>query len=238
MDGTEAVRLDPNSALAYHSRGLAWRDMGNLHEAIADYTESIRLDAGDALAYFNRGEAWQKKGELDFAIDDFNQAIARDAAGRRLGSHFVGLYRNRGYAQFVKGDFGLSAANLSKVMGLGGNSYDVLYWYLASSRFGDDAVAELKDYAARLDTKKWPYPIIELFLGRLTASELIQKPRNLGERCEAQFSIGEWHLLNGNKSAARGNLQSAVEACPEDFTERAAARAELRQLSDNEPIPR
>src|SRR6516162_1004389 len=53
-DFTEAIRLDPNFALAYYNRGLAYANKGNYDKAISDYTEAIRLDPNYTQAYTNR----------------------------------------------------------------------------------------------------------------------------------------------------------------------------------------
>jgi hypothetical protein len=67
-DFTEAIRLDPNLALAYLDRGYAYSHYGNPDKAISDYNDAIRLDPHLALAYFNRGTAYQNQGNLDKAI--------------------------------------------------------------------------------------------------------------------------------------------------------------------------
>ena len=43
-DYTEAIKLDPNNALAYFNRGNAYDQLGEHDLAIADYTEAIKLD--------------------------------------------------------------------------------------------------------------------------------------------------------------------------------------------------
>jgi lipoprotein NlpI len=50
------------------------------------------------------------------------------------------------------------------------------------------------------------------------------------DRCEAQFYIGQWHVLKGNLPDAESALKVAVDTCPKDFIEYPSARAELRRL--------
>ena len=57
LDYDEAIRLDPNDALAYYNRGYDKGELRRYAAAIADYDEAIRLDPNDAHAYFNRGYA-------------------------------------------------------------------------------------------------------------------------------------------------------------------------------------
>ena len=55
----ESIRLNPELALAYSNRGLAYDDLGQHQRAIQDYDEGIRRDPELALAYNNRGNAYR-----------------------------------------------------------------------------------------------------------------------------------------------------------------------------------
>src|SRR5262249_4612520 len=57
-DFSEAIRLDPKDALAYHRRGLVWYEKKEYSKSITDYSEAIRLDPKNALAYYNRGVSY------------------------------------------------------------------------------------------------------------------------------------------------------------------------------------
>ncbi len=96
-DYNQAIRLDPNYALAYYGRGHARYHLGDLQEAIADYNQAIRLDPNYTNAYNNRGNARRKLGDLQEAIADYNQAI-------RLDPNSAGAYNNRGNARYNLGD--------------------------------------------------------------------------------------------------------------------------------------
>ena len=93
---TEAIRLDPNDAIAHRSRGVAYTETGDYDRAIADYSEAIRLDPEYADAYHNRGVAYRKIGDYDRAIADYSEAI-------RLDPKDATAYHNRGRAHFEKG---------------------------------------------------------------------------------------------------------------------------------------
>src|SRR6266699_4412979 len=53
----QAIRLDPNDALAYHGKGAALRNLKRHEEALAAYEQAIRLDPNSAIAYYNKGLA-------------------------------------------------------------------------------------------------------------------------------------------------------------------------------------
>jgi tetratricopeptide (TPR) repeat protein len=46
-DYTDAIKLDPSSAVAFFNRGNAYDQLGDYDRAIADYTEAIKLDPND-----------------------------------------------------------------------------------------------------------------------------------------------------------------------------------------------
>lgn len=43
-DFTEAIRLNPQYAIAYYNRGLSYFRSGNYRRAIADYEEALQID--------------------------------------------------------------------------------------------------------------------------------------------------------------------------------------------------
>ena len=70
-----AIRLNPDDAVAYVSRGAAKSDLGQHLAAIADYDTAIRLKPDDANAYNNRGIAKGKLGQHFAAIADYDITI-------------------------------------------------------------------------------------------------------------------------------------------------------------------
>lgn len=54
---SEAIRLDPNFAEAYRSRGFQHLDTSNFNQAIADFEQALKLTPSDATAQFGKGFA-------------------------------------------------------------------------------------------------------------------------------------------------------------------------------------
>ena len=50
------------------------------------------------------------------------------------------------------------------------------------------------------------------------------------ERCEAQFYLGQWHILRDERADAIEALRKAVETCPKEFIEYTDAVIELKRL--------
>jgi lipoprotein NlpI len=94
-DMNEAVRLDPNLAPAYLTRGQLSYILGNNSAAIEDFGKAIKLDADDAASYFYRGVAYyvfggryadavaDLKKAAEFNSKDAYAALWRDLAERR-----------------------------------------------------------------------------------------------------------------------------------------------------------
>jgi lipoprotein NlpI len=108
----------------------------------------------------------------------------------------------------------------------------VLWRYLARARSGSPtAAAELEIDAERaLKQPDWPFPVVELFLGHRTPEATLEASTNSGNRCEAQFYVGEWLLLQGDRPAAMAALKMAAETCSKTFYEYGLAQAELHRL--------
>ena len=72
----EALRVNPDLALAYVARGVALLRQGNPKGGQAELDKAIQLDAKQARAYLARGECHEALRELNAAIADFTQAIS------------------------------------------------------------------------------------------------------------------------------------------------------------------
>jgi lipoprotein NlpI len=140
-------------------------------------------------------------------------------------------HSGRGRAYFNQGNFKEAALALSRANELEGNAYSVIWRYLARERGGENGRAELEADSARLKSKDWPYPVIELYLGGRSLTEVLPLASKPEERCEAEFYSGEWHLLRGNRAAAATALQAAADICSKDFVEYKGALAELKRLN-------
>jgi tetratricopeptide (TPR) repeat protein len=81
-DYNEAIRLNPQYALAYNNRGIAT-------QSIEDFTEAIKCNPNYYEAYFNRGCFYDYKGEEDKAFADYSEAI-------KLNQNYAQAYVARG----------------------------------------------------------------------------------------------------------------------------------------------
>ncbi|MDA8000577.1 MAG: tetratricopeptide repeat protein [Alphaproteobacteria bacterium] len=124
---SDAIKMDPENADAFRTRGLAYERKGEYDRAIEDLNKAIELNPDHARAYKNRGNTYSDKGEYDLAIADFNKAI-------ELNPDYAKAYNNRGNAYHGKKEYDRTIADYSKAIELDpgfarayynrGNTYD------------------------------------------------------------------------------------------------------------------
>jgi tetratricopeptide (TPR) repeat protein len=226
-DYSEVIRIDPKPA-AYVTRGNAYAAKNDYTHAIADYTEAIRLEPENADAHGIQGGVLLYQGKIGEAVAEFREAVKLGAKDYRF---------SLGKALFDQGKSGEALAEFREaVETMRDDTYPMLWLYLARARSGaEDAKAELAANEKNLKKRDWPYPVVELFLDRRKPKAALAAATKGDDRCEAQFYVGEWRLLRGDRRAGMMNLKAAVDTCPKSFGEKSrpeleSARAELKRL--------
>ena len=90
---TRAIRVDEDNWLAYHLRGRARMDTGDLEGAIEDFTECIELRPAYAEAWKARSNAHMLRGDRESAFDDAASLVERHVEAGRLGEALSDLER-------------------------------------------------------------------------------------------------------------------------------------------------
>jgi len=93
---SQSIRFDPESAEAYHYRGVCHRKRNDLDLAIADYSKAIEL--GRLASYADRGDAYLHKGDDAKSLEDLDRAIQSDPK-------FAWVYEAKAIIMSRKGDF-------------------------------------------------------------------------------------------------------------------------------------
>jgi tetratricopeptide (TPR) repeat protein len=195
-----------------------------LTQATSDLTEVIRLNPGELDAYELRGHTYFSVGEFRLAANDFSQVVAR-MPGRTYDVLWLYLSRARVEVTSLgqpKGDpCGPGYVEVSE-------DKNLIYCHVIP-------ISELETNSVKLNKKDWPFPAVDLFLGRLTPDELFAMAVSDEQRCEAHFYAGEFDLIHREFLAARESLKIAAESCPSDFDESRGAKAELGRLGGPDP---
>jgi tetratricopeptide (TPR) repeat protein/serine/threonine protein kinase len=81
---SQAIEIDPSSALALNQRAVIYGESGQYEKAIADLNKAIELSPNYVTALHNRGVNFREAHEYDKALADLNKALeldSRDAYG-------------------------------------------------------------------------------------------------------------------------------------------------------------
>lgn len=262
---TESIRLDPHSPVAFYGRGYAYYASHDADRAIQDFNEAIRLEPKYGEAFRERARAYEDKFDYPHAIQDYEQAVRIKPAEntllydraydyQRMGEYALALadlnelvrrfpesadaHRDRGVAYLYSGHFAEAEHDLSRAVELNPRGpYDVIWLYIARAKAGAKAEDNLAKNAAALDMAKWPAPVVQLFLGKITPDAVLQaasdqdREKNSKLRCEANFYIAEYQAFHGQREAAQNNFRLAIETCNRNyFLYVKSAQDELKNL--------
>jgi tetratricopeptide (TPR) repeat protein len=222
----EAIRLDPKRPAAYLYRASVWSRKGNAERASADYDKAVELDPQNAALYTLRGDFHRAASDYERAVKDYDKAIEKRPDD-------LAAYGNRALVRFYQGDFSKAAADFKRAGEGQENAYPILLYYVSQIRAGgkrEEARDDLAKAAGGFEGSEWPVPLVELYLGKRSLDGALAAASKPEHRCEAQFYIGQWQLLRGNKAPASNALRTAVDTCPKDFIEYRGAVEELNRL--------
>jgi tetratricopeptide (TPR) repeat protein len=233
----EAIRLSPTDAIIYNYRGLAEDHEGDYARAIQNLSEAIRLNPKYSNAYLGSGVTYIHTGDLDRAIQDLNEAI-------RLGPNDTVAFEVRGEAYLFQSNLDGAIADLENAIAHAPTPRmavsAALVLHTAMKKKGRDDSHQLAQVAASADLKKWPGPLLQLDLGRMTANEVMTAAANPADQrrkwhiCQANYFIGEDALFRNQRSSALVRLKAARDGCPKWDLDNIAAVEELKRLGVTE----
>jgi tetratricopeptide (TPR) repeat protein len=214
-----------------------------LEEAVISFRAALeertreRVPLQWAATQNNLGNALQALGVRESGTARLEEAVAAYRAAleertrERVPLDWLRTMTNLGYTRLHLGDFSGAALSLQEAVSNGGDAYSILWLYLANARSGGtDAKKHLANNAAGLTPAQWPFPVVELFLDRRTPADVLAATSKPAEQCEAQYYLGEWHLLQNERQTSIEALRKSMEMCPKGFIEFAGAVAELKRL--------
>jgi tetratricopeptide (TPR) repeat protein len=166
-----ALKLQPDYADAYNSRGIAHANLGQYQRAIENFNEAIHLKPDYAMVYNNRGFAYSNLGQYQRAIEDFNEAV-------HLKPDYTKAYNNRGNAYYSLGQYQRAIENYNEALrlkpdyadayGNRGNAYYSLGQHQRAIEDYNEAIHLKSDYAMGYNNRGSAY--------------LLQGKKNLGCR--------------------------------------------------------
>ncbi len=92
----QALRIDPENAMAWYNIGVAYKDLGQTAKAIDAYQQSLRIDPEYSDAWSNLGVAFSATDQTAKAIEAFQQALRIDPENARYWFGLGLLYATSG----------------------------------------------------------------------------------------------------------------------------------------------
>ena len=168
--------------------------------------------------------------DAERASADLDKAIALDPLEVRA-------LTQRGHVAFMNGNPVAAARDWAQAWR--GNRGDLMLpeaylsiWiYMLEAR--DDKAKATSAFAQRVKeirAKVWPYPVASFYLGQMSVEQLDAAAADNDQKCEANFYVGEWHLLKGDVASARKRFEQASAGCPSNLMERDMAAIEAKRL--------
>jgi lipoprotein NlpI len=228
LDAVLQERPDDTRSLRRRGEFHDW--LGEHDAALADFNRALGVKE-EPETYVDRAIVYGDNGDKAKATEDVDAAL-------RLAPDDAFAVYERGLLRFRIGDFAGAAGDLAKAADARPeDAYYAIWAYLGAARAGlADAADGLTRRSAKFDLGDWPGQVIELYLGKRQPGQ-VSPPKGThipwmteGYRCEAEFYLGEYHVLKGDNDAARPRLEAAAATGITEFVEHRGARDELARL--------
>jgi lipoprotein NlpI len=229
---TNAISASPNTANLYDERGNVRDFLGDHDGALSDFNRAISLAAPKdrVAAYYN------DRAITFWTTHDWRSAIADDTEALKHDDTSATAYRGRGIAEYFAGKFDAASVDLAKAVQFdSGDLYSLLWLYMADTKAGKDAKADLVRRTQSGDLSAWPGPLVRVMRGDLRAQDVALPSRDTSwktkrDECEKDFYLAELALLGGDTATAASLFRQSVDTNITEFVEYKAAGVELDRL--------
>ncbi|WP_455205958.1 tetratricopeptide repeat protein [Kaarinaea lacus] len=218
-------------ALRYWERGKQFASLGHYDAAIDDYSKTIRLAPNFVSAYVDRAVAYARLEKYKLAYQDLNLAV-------KTHPDDVNVYKTRGALSFLLGKYDYAAADYKRYLQLKpGDLYRILWLHLSEKYQNRNANSSIRSYINGVDLAVWPGAIVELYAGDIEVENLSKalsqgvRDMTSGHVCEAYYYIGQYYLLQNDKSKALELFNKAVATNAKSYIEYEFALAYSRKLA-------
>jgi Flp pilus assembly protein TadD len=116
----QALRINPDYAVAHNSLGVALEQAGRTEEAIEHFEQALRINPDHAGAHYNLGYALQQTGRLQDAIGHYKQAL-------QIRPNFADAHYELGNALFQEGKIGDAIGHYEQALQIKPDNADAHY---------------------------------------------------------------------------------------------------------------
>lgn len=188
-------------------------------------------DAGNVDALYRLGAETAQKGSgaSEQSLTWYRKAAALGhlGAAEQIARH-----------EFWLGNYAASAQGLRQVFrDRAPRAFPAAMLFVAAARSGERnaALEELKTLRPRISGSAWGNQILDFHMGKISREKLLQyavdeEKLSKFRLCEANYQIGQHHLIAGQTEAARLAFEAARDGCTNADEERSLSMAELARL--------
>ena len=206
-------------AQRYLERGNQYGKLGHYDKAILDYTAAIKLTPQMSDAYINRAVAYARLEKYSEAYADLNQVLQLQPTNLRA---FV----TRGTMNFLVGKYDAAAADFKRYLQLNPKDIYRMLWLFLSEKYHDrNVVTDVQQYSNNVNLDQWPGAILKLYLGEVDADAVIAAlakgvpDMGAGQVCEAYYYLGQYFLLQNQRTKALELFKKAVATKAKTYVE-------------------
>jgi tetratricopeptide (TPR) repeat protein len=239
-DLSAALGLKPNDRSMLLERGQDYHMSQQFDLAIADFSAALKLNSSPSTL-LQRAASERGKGAYQEAKADYTAALAIEPRDASLDPWDI--YNERGYTEFLAGQYDEAAADFDKARTMGASArtddvlwlpYQLAWLHIAHARAGRNDADELKKLAGGINDKQWPGSLIALFLGEIRIED-VSSPSAHGamgrsRECNLSLFAGEDALGKGNREQAQKLILRAREVCNVHTLQYLVAGAELDRM--------
>jgi lipoprotein NlpI len=208
----KVLALNPKSASAYLTRGIAREVQGKHAEAVSDLDSALRLQLDLDEAYHHRGCAHFKLGRIKESAADFDRYVERVPS--RAAGHW-----QRGITLYYAGRFEDGMKQFKSYEQVDTNDVENAVWhYLCNARRTNPDKARQEILKIGKDRRVPMMQVYELYSGRLKPEDVLAaaqagqpEKEELHRRLfYAHLYLGLYHEAAGDRTKAREHLGKAA----------------------------
>ncbi len=222
-------------ARAYANRAINHSELDDSAAGLRDIDKAIELDGtrveyriAKARILSYNGRFAESMSLFEQVVNEGHNHVMQEIDLGAMGTNLLYLGR---YAEAER-IFGQAF----DVSGSAGTLIYSFWQHITAGRSGGRIMSRLESRMQSHEGREWPYPVGQMFLGRLSPSELLDAAQHedkgieRDQLAEANFYIGQKFLLDGDKAKAADFFDACQELNVTPYLEHHFSRIELKDL--------